>query len=234
MSVLSPYIGGGFGAKLRIQSDAVLAALGRARPGRPVKVASDAPAADEQQYPPPGDIQRVRIGATATARSPPLATRAGRATCPAAPGDRHRADQAALCRRQSPDDRCGWRARSARGQLDARAGRSAGHDGAGDRHGRDGRKAADGPSRVAHPQRHPGRSEKPGRKFSQRQPQRMPALGRRALRLGQAQPAPGKVRDGQWLVGMGVAAAFRNNLQTKSAARVRLEITGHRSRSKPT
>jgi xanthine dehydrogenase YagR molybdenum-binding subunit len=34
---------------------------------------------------------------------------------------------------------------------------------------------------------------------------------------------PGQVRDGDWLVGMGVAAAFRNNLLTKSAAR-RLRI----------
>ena len=37
---------------------------------------------------------------------------------------------------------------------------------------------------------------------------------------------PGKVRDGHWLVGLGVAAAFRNNLLTKSAARVRLDRSG--------
>jgi xanthine dehydrogenase YagR molybdenum-binding subunit len=34
------------------------------------------------------------------------------------------------------------------------------------------------------------------------------------------------VRDGRWLVGMGMAAAFRNNLLTKSAARVRLDSRG--------
>src|SRR5213075_2130920 len=39
-------------------------------------------------------------------------------------------------------------------------------------------------------------------------------------------PVPGKVRDGHWLVGLGVAAAFRNNLVTKSAARVRLDTRG--------
>jgi len=38
--------------------------------------------------------------------------------------------------------------------------------------------------------------------------------------------SPGKVRDGRWLVGIGVAAAFRNNLLTKSAARVRLDRRG--------
>src|SRR3546814_5580264 len=37
---------------------------------------------------------------------------------------------------------------------------------------------------------------------------------------------PGKVREGRWLVGMGVAAAFRNNLLTKSAARVGLDRRG--------
>ena len=34
------------------------------------------------------------------------------------------------------------------------------------------------------------------------------------------------MRDGRWLVGMGVAAAFRNNLVMKSAARVRLDGSG--------
>jgi len=37
---------------------------------------------------------------------------------------------------------------------------------------------------------------------------------------------PGRSRDGRWLIGMGMASAFRNNLLTKSAARVRLERSG--------
>jgi len=37
---------------------------------------------------------------------------------------------------------------------------------------------------------------------------------------------PGQARDGRWLVGLGMAAAFRDNLLTKSAARVRLERNG--------
>ena len=55
---------------------------------------------------------------------------------------------------------------------------------------------------------------------------RMPPPRRRPLRLERAEPAPGKVRDGRWLVGLGVAAAFRNNLVTNSAARVRLDRRG--------
>jgi xanthine dehydrogenase YagR molybdenum-binding subunit len=39
-------------------------------------------------------------------------------------------------------------------------------------------------------------------------------------------PQPGQQRDGNWLVGMGMAAAFRNNLLMKSGARVRLDKSG--------
>jgi xanthine dehydrogenase YagR molybdenum-binding subunit len=39
-------------------------------------------------------------------------------------------------------------------------------------------------------------------------------------------PEPGQQRDGNWLVGMGMAAAFRNNLLMKSGARVRLDKNG--------
>ncbi len=34
------------------------------------------------------------------------------------------------------------------------------------------------------------------------------------------------MRDGRWLIGLGVAAAFRNNMLTKSAARVKLNREG--------
>ena len=37
---------------------------------------------------------------------------------------------------------------------------------------------------------------------------------------------PGKIRDGRWLVGLGVAAAYRDNPVMKSAARVRLDNRG--------
>jgi xanthine dehydrogenase YagR molybdenum-binding subunit len=56
---------------------------------------------------------------------------------------------------------------------------------------------------------------------------RMPAHRRRALRLGK-RGQPGQTRDGNWLIGMGVAAGFRNNLNMKSGARVRLDRQRHR------
>src|ERR1700749_3854577 len=39
-------------------------------------------------------------------------------------------------------------------------------------------------------------------------------------------PRPGQRHDGRWFVGMGMAAAFRNNLLMKSGARVRLDRGG--------
>ena len=43
---------------------------------------------------------------------------------------------------------------------------------------------------------------------------------------GKRDPIPAKIREGRWLIGLGVAAAFRNNLLMKSAARVRLDRRG--------
>ncbi|WP_158699809.1 molybdopterin cofactor-binding domain-containing protein, partial [Cronobacter dublinensis] len=42
----------------------------------------------------------------------------------------------------------------------------------------------------------------------------------------QRNPVPGQVREGDWLVGHGMAAGFRNNLVTKSGARVHLDAQG--------
>ena len=69
--------------------------------------------------------------------------------------------------------------------------------------------------------------EKPDAALLAAPARRVPAHRRRALRLERAQRrSPAQVRDGRWLVGMGIAAAFRNNLVTKSAARVRLDGRG--------
>ena len=43
---------------------------------------------------------------------------------------------------------------------------------------------------------------------------------------GKRDPIPAKIRERRWLIGLGVAAAFRNNLLMKSAARVRLDRRG--------
>ena len=62
--LVSPFIGGGFGGKLFLRADAVLAALGARAAGRPVKVALPRPLIFNNTTHRPATIQRIRIGAT--------------------------------------------------------------------------------------------------------------------------------------------------------------------------
>jgi xanthine dehydrogenase YagR molybdenum-binding subunit len=68
--------------------------------------------------------------------------------------------------------------------------------------------------------------ENPDRRFSQRH--LIDCLRSGADRFGWSRRngRPAQVREGRWFIGMGVAAAFRNNLLTRSAARVRLDNRG--------
>jgi xanthine dehydrogenase YagR molybdenum-binding subunit len=68
--------------------------------------------------------------------------------------------------------------------------------------------------------------EHPERPYSQRQLVECMRVGAERFGWDKSAAQPGKVRDGRWLVGLGVAAAFRNNLLTKSGARVRLDRSG--------
>src|ERR1700761_9391442 len=61
--LLSPFIGGGFGGKLFLRADGVLAALGARAAGRPVKVALQRPLMFNNTTHRPATIQRIRIGA---------------------------------------------------------------------------------------------------------------------------------------------------------------------------
>ena len=60
----------------------------------------------------------------------------------------------------------------------------------------------------------------------QPQPGRLPARGRRALRLGRRDPRPRRRRDGRWLVGTGVAASTYPARRRPSSARGRVEPDG--------
>jgi xanthine dehydrogenase YagR molybdenum-binding subunit len=63
--LISPYIGGGFGGKLFIRADSILAALGARMAGRPVKVALARPQMANNTTHRPATIQHIRMGATA-------------------------------------------------------------------------------------------------------------------------------------------------------------------------
>jgi xanthine dehydrogenase YagR molybdenum-binding subunit len=61
--IVSPFIGGGFGGKLFLRSDAVLAALGARAAGRPVKVTLQRSLIFNNTTHRPATIQRIRIAA---------------------------------------------------------------------------------------------------------------------------------------------------------------------------
>lgn len=69
-------------------------------------------------------------------------------------------------------------------------------------------------------------SATPGIRFSQRQLVKCLRDGAERFEWSKRNPQPGRSRSGRWLVGIGVAAAYRGNLLTKSAARVRLDRNG--------
>jgi xanthine dehydrogenase YagR molybdenum-binding subunit len=62
--------------------------------------------------------------------------------------------------------------------------------------------------------------------FSKRQLVECFRVGAKRFGWDKRNAHPGRARDGRWLVGLGVAAAFRDNLLTRSAARVRLDRRG--------
>jgi xanthine dehydrogenase YagR molybdenum-binding subunit len=230
--VMSPYIGGGFGGKLFLRATPCWPRSAPARPGGRSRWRCSAALMNNTTHR-PATIQRIRIGATRTARSPPSAMRAGRAICLGRQaGDRRQADpllyagaNRMTAMRVAVLDLPEGNAMRAPGEAPGLMALEIAMDEMAEKLGID-------PGRVPHRQRHPGRSgkaERPSRSASWSNA----CAPRRALRLEQAQSQPGQMRDGRWLVGMGVAAAFRNNLLTKSAARVRLDGAAS-SRSKPT
>ena len=62
--------------------------------------------------------------------------------------------------------------------------------------------------------------------FSKRQLVQWFQIGAKRFGWDKRSRKPGQVRDGRWLVDMGVALAYRDNLVVKSAARVRLDRQG--------
>jgi xanthine dehydrogenase YagR molybdenum-binding subunit len=67
----------------------------------------------------------------------------------------------------------------------------------------------------------------PDRPFSKRQLVECLRTGADRFGWSQRHAQPGTQREGRWLIGMGVAVAFRNNLLVKSGARVRLDDQGN-------
>ncbi|MFO6485273.1 molybdopterin cofactor-binding domain-containing protein [Escherichia coli] len=222
--IISPYIGGGFGGKLFLRSDALLAALAARAVKRPVKVMLPAPLFPITPRTAPPPFSTCVSVPTRAGKSPLSHMKAGLETCPAARRKRRysKANYSTPGRIVIPA--CGL------ATLDLPEGNAM-------------RAPGEAPGLMALEIAIDELAEKAGInpvEFRSSMTLRLTPPTRRAaslavafiecLRTGadkfgwkQRNATAGQVRDGEWLVGHGVAAGFRNNLLEKSGARVHLE-----------
>ncbi|EPE1850341.1 aldehyde oxidoreductase molybdenum-binding subunit PaoC [Cronobacter dublinensis] len=225
--VRSPYIGGGFGSKLFLRSDAVLAALGARAAQRPVKVMLPRPFIPNNTTHRPATIQRVRLGARRDGRLTAIAHESWSGNLPDGPTETatnqtellyagaNRHTGLRLAELDLPEGN----SMRAPGEAPGMMVLEIAIDEMAEKLGMDPvefRIINDTQVDPAHPERF----------FSRRQLVECLRTGAAHFGWQQRNPVPGQVREGDWLVGHGMAAGFRNNLVTKSGARVHLDAQG--------
>ena len=227
LRVVSPYIGGGFGGKLFLRTDALLAALGARAAGRPVKVTLQRPLMFNNTVHRPATIQRIRIGATRGGKILAIGHESWSGDLKGGQPDdsvlqtrllysgAHRMTATRLAvldltesnAMRAPGEATGLMALEI--AIDELA-----------------EKLSMDPVELRVVNDTQVDPEKPSRPFSQRSLIECLRTGAEQFGWQKRNARPGMVRDGRWLVGMGVAAAIRANPVTKSAARVRLDNAG--------
>jgi xanthine dehydrogenase YagR molybdenum-binding subunit len=225
--LISPYIGGGFGGKLFLRVDAVLAALGARAAGRPVKVALTRPIMANNTTHRPATIQRIRIGASFDGKITAIGHESTSGNLPDGKPETAVAQTKLLYAganrltfmKLAILDLPEGNAMRAPGEAPGLMALEIAMDEMAERLGLDPVEFRVLNDTQVDP-------EKPDRPFSQRQLVKCLREGAEQFGWNKRNPKPAQVREGRWLVGMGVAAGFRNNLLIKSAARVRLDRDG--------
>ena len=225
--LVSPFVGGGFGGKLFVRSDAILAALGSRAVKRPVKVALQRPLIANNTVHRPATIQRIRLGTTADGKINAIAHEAwngnvtGGSSEPAVDQTRllyagaNRLTYVKLAHMDLPEAN----AMRAPGEASGLMALEAAMDEMAE-------KLAIDPVEFRIRNDTQVDPEKPERPFSHRQLVECLRTGSERFGWSRRNAKPAQVRDGRWLVGMGMASAFRNNLNMKSGARIRLDSSG--------
>jgi xanthine dehydrogenase YagR molybdenum-binding subunit len=226
--VMSPYVGGGFGSKLWIRSDAVMAALGsRAIGGRPVKLALARPQVMNNTTHRPATIQRLRIGAQKDGKITAIAHESwsgdlpggGPETAPNATRLLYAGANRMTATRLVVLDLPEGNAMRAPGEAVGLLALEAAMDELAEKLKMD-------PVQLRIINDTQVDPEKPSRQFSQRDLVGCLKTGAERFGWNKRNPVPGQVRDGRWLVGMGMASAFRDNVTMKSGARVGIDKKG--------
>ncbi|MHC2018619.1 aldehyde oxidoreductase molybdenum-binding subunit PaoC [Methylobacterium sp. CM6247] len=225
--LISPFVGGGFGGKLFLRSEAVMAALGARAAKRPVKVALTRPLTFNNTVHRPATIQRIRLGATPDGTITAIGHESWSGNLPGGKpeaavqqtrllyGGANRMTQTRLAMLDLPEGN----SMRAPGEAPGLMVLEIAMDEMAERIGIDPVEFRIRNDTQVDP-------EKPERRFSQRS--LVECLRQGAAKFGWDKriAKPGQVHKGRWLVGMGVASAFRNNINVKSGARVRLDDRG--------
>ena len=225
--VISPYVGGGFGSKLFLRADALLASLGARAAKRPVKVALHRHLIFNNTTHRPATIQRIRIGAGRDGRITAIGHESWNGNLPKgssevatqqtrllyAGADRMTATRVALI------DLPEGNAMRAPGEAPGMMALEIAIDEMAEKLNID-------PVQFRILNDTKVDPEKPIRTFSERRFVECMRMGAEKFGWNKRNPKPGQTREGRWLIGYGVASAFRNSPVMKSAARVRLAQDG--------
>ena len=224
----SPYVGGGFGGKLFIRADAVVAALASKQAKRPVKIALQRPLMANNTTHRHATIQRLRIGADRDGRIIALGHENwsgnlngkegenGTLQTPILYAGANRLTANYIATLDLPEGN----AMRAPGEAVGHMALEVAMDELAEKLEMDpiDLRILNEPSEKV-----PGKPEK---RFSDRNLVRCLREGKTRFGWENRKSKPGAVRDGQWLIGMGVAAGYRAAPANKSAARVRLDGAG--------
>lgn len=225
--IVSPYIGGGFGGKLFLRSDALLAALGAKAVKRPVKVMLPRPTITNNTTHRPATLQHIRIGTDNDGKIVAIAHDSWSGNLPG--GTPETAVQQTQFLYAGANRHTGLRL----AQIDLPEGNAM-------------RAPGEAPGLMALEIAIDEMAEKAGidpvefrirndtqvdpsdpqRPFSRRQLVECLRTGAEHFGWRKRHATPGAIREGRWLMGMGMAAGFRNNLLETSAARVLMSTAG--------
>ena len=223
----SPYVGGGFGGKLFVRADAVLAALAAKAAGRPVKIAMQRPLMANNATHRHATIQRLRIGAEKDGRITAIAHENwsgnlngedgenGTLQTPKLYAGANRLTANYIATLDLPEGN----AMRAPGEAPGHMALEVAMDELAEKLGID-------PVELRIRNEPETVPSNPQRKFSDRHLTRCLREGADRFGWGKRNAKPGVTREGRWLIGMGVAAGYRGAPTMKSAARIKLGADG--------
>ncbi|KOT88568.1 xanthine dehydrogenase [Streptomyces sp. NRRL F-5755] len=225
--IVTPYVGGGFGSKLGVRAETILAALAARALRRPVKAALTRQQLFQLVGMRPTSSQRVRLGAGRDGRLAAIAHDVTMHTSPdveyaeqtaATSRSLYAAPHRATSHRMVPLDLPRGADVRAPGEAPGLLAVESAMDELADALGLDPVELRIRNEPTVDPER--------GVPYSDRRLVDCLREGARRFGWERRPAAPASVREGRWLVGYGMAAAIRGHFQAPTAVRVRLETDG--------